>query len=129
VLVQAKVEPVNWHTGNRSGYGKIWTTVRIRILRTARRPIRIQDSAKPYNNNYYYWIINAAFKESVEQSKVEARLNALLNTLEHLFQSFYLLINCFDSNLHPQFLTTTATLQYHVFLRTRRGGIFTSYCF
>jgi hypothetical protein len=40
----------------------------------------------------YYWIINAAFKESVEQSNVEARLNALLNTLGHLFQSFYLLI-------------------------------------
>jgi hypothetical protein len=52
----------NLHTGNRSGYGKIRTTVRIRILRTARRPIRIQDSAKPYNNNKYYYM---AFQNSL----------------------------------------------------------------
>ncbi len=41
---------------------------------------------------FYIPIVNAAFTESVEESNAEARLNVLVNTLGHLFQSFYQLI-------------------------------------
>ena len=41
---------------------------------------------------FYIPIVNAAFTESVEESNAEARLNVLVNTLGHLFQSVYQLI-------------------------------------
>ena len=40
----------------------------------------------------YIRVVKVTFDESVEESNVEARLNALLNTLGHLLQSFYQLI-------------------------------------
>ena len=44
-------KPVRIRKNTDHAYGP--ESLRIRILRTARRPIRIQDSAKPYNNIDY----------------------------------------------------------------------------
>ena len=59
----------------------------------------------------YIPIINAAFDESVEESSPIERPPA-----EHYIRASFpiiLSVNCFGSNVHPQFLTTTATLQFY----------------
>ena len=49
-ILQA-VKSVIQNTGEKPGTNtEIRTTVRIWVLRTARRPIRMQDSSKPYIN-------------------------------------------------------------------------------